>query len=183
MILSSYCRFNPKLSAAYMNIELNFTIGDVVATVGLLIASVGLFLNWWQLRKDSIRKRAEFIIENFNQHLADSDTADMFYRLEYGKFEYDAANFHGSPEEIKLDKLLRYFERIATLYEMGTINLEDLALVEYEFLRINHNPSIQNYYAFLDEWSKQSGAQGGNFASVRRVAKLLEEKDKMHRRT
>jgi hypothetical protein len=40
------------------------------------------------------------------------DSADMFYKLEYGKFVYNARDFHGSPEEIKLDKLLRYFERI-----------------------------------------------------------------------
>jgi len=59
----------------------------------------------------------------------------MFYKLEYGNFVYNEVDFHGSPEEIKLDKLLRYFERIAALYEMGVLSLEDLALVEYEFLR------------------------------------------------
>jgi len=159
-----------------MTIELKVTIGDIVATIGLLFASVGLFLNWWQLRKDNIRKRAEFIIQNFNQYLIDSDSAQMFYKLEYGNFVYNEVDFHGSPEEIKLDKLLRYFERIAALYEMGVLSLEDLALVEYEFLRINQNPAIRDYYAFLDEWGKQAGVIHNHFDSLRRVAELLERK-------
>lgn len=159
-----------------MHFEPKFTIGDIVATIALLLATVGLFLNWWQLRKDSIRKRAEFIIEIFNQYLADPDSAAMFYELEYGKFAYNQAEFHGSPEEIKLDKLLRCFERIAVLYEMGTISLEDLALVEYEFVRINRNPAIRDYFAFLDGWGKEPGVSHNHFDSLRKVADSLEEK-------
>lgn len=157
-----------------INFEFTLSIGDLIATIGLLLAAVGLFLNWSQMRKDSTWKRAEFIIHNFYQYLLDPDSADMFYRLEYGKFVY-TRDFHGSPEEIKLDKLLRYFERIAALYEMGTISLADLALVEYEFSRINQDPAVQEYFAFLDDWSKQRRVKRNHFDSLRRVARLLEK--------
>ena len=42
---------------------------------------------------------------------------EIYYKIEYGEFEYDE-NFHQSDEEKKLDKLLGFFENIAKLYLM-----------------------------------------------------------------
>jgi hypothetical protein len=56
---------------------------------------------------------------------------------------------------------------------MGTISLADLALVEYEFARINQDPAVQENFAFLDDWTKQRRLNHKHFNSLRRVAKLL----------
>jgi len=50
-----------------MNITAQVTIGDLISILALLIAGVGLFLNLRQLRKDSVRNRAEFILQYFSQ--------------------------------------------------------------------------------------------------------------------
>ena len=151
------------------------TLGETTSTIGTTIAAVGLFLNWWQLRLNGLLKRAEYIVGLFSQYLHDPDTADIFYRLEYGKFSYSSAT-HGTPDEIKLDKLLTTYERIATLYEMGTFTFEDLEFMEYEFLAIYDNASIQKYFEFLDGWYQRRGIPGGSFPSFRHVAKIIKDK-------
>ncbi|MFZ1218019.1 MAG: hypothetical protein WAO00_01945 [Chthoniobacterales bacterium] len=148
-------------------------IGDLISTCSFLIAAVGLFLNWWQLRIGGIRKRAEFIVSVFNQYISDPDTARMFYDLEYGRFQYDG-EFHGSDQERHLDRLLSYFEKIAALYDMGTITLHDLKLVRYDFVRVFHNQAVQQYFQTLDRLAPALKVGGGTFARYRRVARLLD---------
>ena len=161
---------------AQIKFEPTVSVGDALSSVGLIFAAAGLFLNWWQLRKDSIRKRAEFITGLYHQHLNDPDTAEMFYRLEYGYFTYPADNFHGSPDEIKLDKLLTYLEKIGRLYEMGALDLEDLDLIKYEFLKVYRHDSITNYFAMLDEGYQSVNVDGRAFDSFRNVARKLHER-------
>ena len=151
-------------------------VGDLISTCSFLIAAVGLFLNWWQLRIGGVRKRAEFIVSVFNQYVADPDTSRMFYDLEYGRFKYDGA-FHGSDQERHLDRLLSYFEKIAALYDMGTITLHDLELVRYDFVRVFHNQSVQQYFKTLDGLPAALGVHGGTFSRYRRVAALLDTRN------
>ena len=151
-------------------------LGDLISGGSLLLASIGLFLNWWQLRIGGIRKRAEFIVSVFNQYVADPETSRMFYDLEYDRFKYDGG-FHGSDRERHLDRLLTYFEKIAALYDMGTITLHDLELVRYDFVRVFHNESVQQYFKTLDSLPETLGVNGGTFSRFRRVARLLDTHD------
>jgi hypothetical protein len=146
-------------------------VGDLISGGSFLIAAVGLFLNWWQLRAGGIRKRAEFIVSVFNQYITDPDSSQALYDIEYEKFKY-GKRFHDSDEEKRLDRLLSYFEKIAALYHMDIITLDDLELVKYDFVRVFQDTNVQRYFETLDSYPAE--LEGGTFAGFRQVAKLLE---------
>ena len=155
-----------------MNITTEISIGDLISTLALLIAGVGLFLNLRQLRKDSVRNRAEFILQYFSQYLADPDSVELFYKIDYNQFKYEPKRFHGSITERKLDKLLTYFNRISILYELGTVTLDDLRLVRYEFRTFNANKSIQEYLKGIENSHLKDSPYS---AFINNVSKLLEK--------
>jgi hypothetical protein len=161
-----------------MKIIPEIRVGDLISTCSFLIASVGLFLNLWQLRIGGIRKRAEFIVSVFNQYVTDPDTSRTFYDIEYGRFRYDRAKFHGSEQERHLDRLLSYFEKIAVLYDMGTITLRDLEIVRYDFVRVFHNADVQEYFQTLDSLPEALGVEGATFSRYRNLAALLDSRRK-----
>ena len=148
--------------------------GEVFQGTSALIAAGALFLNWWQLRKNGLQRRAEQIIDLFAKYQEDPDTVEMFRRVDHDE-EIFKDGFHGSPDESKLDKLLSAFERIATLHEMGVVTLTDLQFMAYEFIRINDNHSVQAYFAWLDDWYRRRGIAGENFGALRRVVAKLEQ--------
>jgi hypothetical protein len=156
-----------------MTFKPEISLGDIIASAGFFVAAVGLFLTFYQLRRDSIRKRAEFIVSVFNQYMTDPDTSRIFYLIEYDKFRY-GLDFHGSVQERHLDRLLSYFEKIAALYYMDVITRGDLELVRYEFVRVYSNPAVQDYFKFLDTLPDALGVSGGTFRQFRDVAKLLD---------
>jgi hypothetical protein len=160
-----------------MTFKSEISLGDIIAAAGFLVAALGLFLTLCQLRRDSVRKRAEFIISVFNQYVTDPDTSQIFYLIEYEGFHY-GPKFHHSEQERRLDRLLSYFEKIAALYSMGVIRLEDLELVRYEFLRVYKNRGVQDYFRHLDTLPKAIGVSGGTFQKFRDVADLLADSEK-----
>jgi hypothetical protein len=159
-------------SLAFKN---EISLGDLISAASFLIAALGLFLNWWQLRLDAIRKRAEFIVSVFSEFVMDKDSARALYDIEYDRFKY-TPTFHESVREMRLDRLLYYFEKIAALAELGTISLEDLELVRYEFVRVYRNKQVQKYLTTLDDAADDVGVRGGTFERFRRVAAKLEKK-------
>ncbi len=163
------------MNLAALEFKNEIRLGDIIAAASFSIAAIGLFLNWWQLRLGGIRKRAEFIVSVFNQYVTDPLASDIFYEIEYGRFQYNE-DFHRSENERKLDRLLSYFEKIAALYEIGTITLHDLELVRYDFLRVYQDASVQNYFQTLDRMPELLGTEGGTYERYRRVAALLENK-------
>lgn len=148
------------------------SLGDIVAAASFLVAAVGLFLTFFQLRVDSVRKRAEFIISFFNHYITDPETAHIFYMIEYDNFKYPS-DFHNTELELHLDRLLFYFEQIAALYHMGVVTRSDLELVRYEFVRVYRNSNVQEYFKTLDKLAPSLGVSGGTFRRYREVAALL----------
>jgi hypothetical protein len=150
------------------------SLGEVLQTGGVLVAAAGLFLNWWQLRKNGLQRRAEHVVGLFAKYQDDADTLEMFRRVDLDETVSKEKTFHGSPDETKLDKLLFLFERIATLHEMGVVSASDLAFMSYEFIRIRDNQSIQAYFKWLDGWYERRGIPETCFAALRRVADKIE---------
>jgi hypothetical protein len=150
------------------------TIGDIIQVGALFIASVGLFLNLIQLRAANRQKRAEYIINMYNQSALDKDVLDIYYKIEYGNFTYDQ-EFHGSEEEIKLDKLIDMYDNIAKLYLLGNFTLRDLNYVAYRYLVVYQDESIGNYLSFLDTWYVQRGMKVKPFDAFRAVGQILEK--------
>lgn len=164
------------MSLAALEFKNEIRLGDIISAASFLIAATGLFLNWWQLRLGGIRKRAEFIVSVFNQYVTDPLASDIYYEIEYGRFQY-GKDFHRSENERKLDRLLTYFEKIAALYELGTITLQDLELVRYDFVRVYQNAAVQEYFKTLDRMPGFLGASGGTYERYRRVAALLQAQE------
>ena len=156
-----------------MTFKLEISLGDLIAAAGFLVAAVSLFLTLCQLRRDSARKRAEFIVTVFNQYVTDPETCRVFYSIEYDEFQY-GPDFHRSDQERHLDRLLSYFEKIAALYHMKVIARDDLRLIRYEFIRVYRNSAVQNYFKFLDTLPEKLGVSGGAFKHFRSVAAMLD---------
>lgn len=152
------------------------SIGEILQTIGVLVAASGLFLNWWQLRKNGLQRRAEYIVGLFAKYQEDPDAIEMFRRIDLDEEVFKKDSFHGSPDETKLDKLLLLFERIATVYEMGVLSDSDLDFMAYEFIRITDNRSVQAYFTWLDTWYRTRGIGEKSFAALRRTAPKLENR-------
>ena len=155
-----------------MTFNTEISLGNLIAAAGIFVAAAGLFLTLNQLRCEAKRKRAEFIISVFNQYLTDSDTASLFYSLDYGTFQY-GPDFRGSKQEWHLDRLLINYEIIATLHHLGLVTRADLELVRYQFVRVNGNAEAQKYFTFLDGFCRKHGISAGPFHRFRVVAASL----------
>jgi hypothetical protein len=148
---------------------------DIAAVVSALIAATALLLNWWQLRKNALQRRAEYIVSHFSRYLNDPDMARMFYKLEYSTFTYPE-DFHGTGDEIHMDRLLDNYDRLATLYEMGALSFEDLESMDYELITITSNEPLNRYFCVLDAIYEQRNIQKGSFPSLRKVGRLIMQK-------
>ena len=151
-------------------------LSEMLTIASILLAVLGLFANFLQIRRGNTQKRAEYIVQLYNEFVNDRDMMEIYYKLEYSKFNY-GQNFHGSETEKQLDKLLGHFSNIGRLHFMGVIRRQDLKFLEYEFLVIYQNSNIESYLAFLDEWFETRGIDDQKFEYFRKTAQLLEHEN------
>jgi len=150
------------------------TVGDLIQALALVFAAVGLFLNFIQMRASNKQKRAEHIV-NLHNHLSqDEDVSGIYYKLEYGEFNYLPEKFHGSDEEKQLDKLLDVYDNIAKLYLLDNFTLRDLDYVAYSYLVVYQDKSVTEYLTFLDSWYVQRGMRVKPYSAFRSVGSILE---------
>jgi hypothetical protein len=133
-----------------ITIRTEISVGDLLMAVLLLLTAIGLFLTLIQMKNNERQKRAEFLIDLYKHLISDNDMMDIYYKIEYGEFQY-SEKIHNSPDEIKLDKLLGLFENIARLYFMKNITMNDLEVFSYMFLVVYENESVKQYFQALDE--------------------------------
>ncbi len=151
----------------------NMNTGDWIQLAAFIGAIIGLFLNYLQLRANNRQKAAEYIINLNNSFAQDPDLKEVYYQIEYAKFNYDE-NFHDSDIEPKLDKLLDYFESIAKLYLLSNFKLKDLEYIAYNYLVVYQDSSVQAYIKKLDSWYARRGMKVKPFADFRKVGNLLQ---------
>ena len=152
---------------------MNLIEGATVAAASF--AGVGLILNAWQLSRATRQRRVEQVTNVFQQIFDDHDLAEIYYLLEYGKFDY-TDTFHGSDKEKKLDKLLALFNSLARLRTMGLLKISDLDLVTYEYLVIYQDKGVKQYLAFLDQWYKKRKIDQYPFENFRITGEELEKR-------
>ena len=145
-----------------------------LATVGATVfAGIGLLLTAHQIGQSTKQQRAREVSSVLLELNRDGDLRDIYYQLEYGRFEYGEA-FHGSPKEKQLDGLLGLFESLARQRSSGLLRLRDLDLVSYHYLVVFQNSEVGKYLNFLDEWFKSRGIGGQPFHGFRETGALLE---------
>lgn len=162
--------FNPELS-----------IGDLLTFCVLLIASIGLFLNLFQMRREYKQKRAEYIISLYKDFISDEKIMDTFYKIENSQLtDYDESDRSDRQRQIeeKLDILLGYFENIAELHRMKGITRRDLRVFAYEFLIVFRNESVQKHLKSVETWcgEKEIKEKGWPYKELKKVAKKIKKK-------
>ena len=157
---------------------------DIVAWASILatvFAGIGLLATAYQIRKASRRDRVQRVAEYARDLFDDPDLRETYYRVEYGKFQYDKS-FHESETEQKIDNLLGRLDSLAKQVQMGAVELEDLDLVAYRFVTVYQDRGVQDYFRFLDGWYKERRLSRVPFHAFREVGARLESAMTLHDR-
>jgi hypothetical protein len=127
----------------------------VVPGISAILATTGLFLNFYQSRRTNAQTRAALVAACLKGFTDDDEIQRAFYAIEYGDFSYDG-NFHKSKREREVDKLLRHFANLALSWKGGLLTTKDIRPVQYYILRVMQNAEIQKYMKFMASWSAQA---------------------------
>ncbi|MCD9014434.1 hypothetical protein [Parachryseolinea silvisoli] len=149
------------------------TISDKINILLLFATAIGVLAAFRQLYISNKQKRADLILQLYNQFTSDIDMQDIYYRIEYGQFEYVENTFHMSSDEKKLDKLIGLFSNIGQLYQMGIIKEADLNFIKYEFQVIYETKAVQEYFNTLDDWFQQRKISHLKFKPFREIGQKI----------
>lgn len=146
----------------------------VVPALGALFAAFGLLLNVQQSRRTNAQARAALVAGCLKGFAEDKEIQKAFYSIEYSEFRYDA-DFHKSPQECEIDKLLRHFANLALAWQAGLLSTTDVHPVQYYVLRVMRDPEIGKYLEFIAHWSKQASLGEHPYTVLTNLSKELEK--------
>lgn len=127
-------------------IKREIEIGDFLTILSILI---GVVVTIYQFKRESAKKRGEFLVNLHNSIIDDDKIMNMIYEIDYKKFKFDD-DFHRSENEMVLDRLLNKLETISKIYELGNISDKELEIFAYEFLSVYRNEEVKSYLKFLE---------------------------------
>jgi hypothetical protein len=81
-----------------MTFSNEINVGHIISIFAFIIASLGLFLNLYQLHKNQKTQRAIFLKDLYSMIYSDDNVREISYSIEYKKFKYDD-HFHGLKNE------------------------------------------------------------------------------------
>ena len=146
----------------------------VVPALGALFAAFGLLLNVQQSRRTNAQARAALVAGCLKGFAEDEEIQKAFYSIEYSEFRYNP-DFHKSPQEREIDKLLRHFANLALAWQAGLLSTTDVRPVQYYVLRVMRNPEIEKYLEFIAHWSKQASLGEHPYTVLTNLSKELEK--------
>lgn len=79
----------------------------------------------------------------------DEDMQAIYYKIEYSGFDYNQPDFHDSPEEKQLDKLLMHLSAAALSWRAGLLRTEDLSPLQCLVRRVTRDPGVTAYLNFV----------------------------------
>jgi len=142
---------------------------NAINIIGILLTVI---LMYWQIRKNSLFAKANFMIELFMRFYRDDWIREAFYGIEYGEFTYDVS-FHNSEIEKKIDYMLSYLDLLGILVKSQVIDLDSIKPLYYEIYRIYNNNEIRKYIKFLREWFKHIGIEREPFEGFQYVGREI----------
>lgn len=149
------------------------TTQNIINSLLLVATAFGASAAFRQIFILNKQKRADLILQLYNQFASDKDMQDIYYLIEYNEFHYDIITFHQSTEERKLDKLLGLFSNIGQLYQMRIIKDKDLEFIKYEFQVIYENFDVQKYFKTLDGWFQERQINHFKYQPFRDIGKKI----------
>ncbi len=135
-------------------------IGPFVAAFGLMLTVIQLYRNW------KIQK-AQFLTTIIKDFFADDGLRRFFYKIDYGKFEFDEnkiEEFKHSDDERWLDTLLYRYDLLGRLVRMKLLALDDLEFLAFELSRVFNDEEVNKYI----KWLESEFEKYGDFASNKR---------------
>jgi len=157
------------------------TTGDAVNIGLLIVAIVGIGLTYWQVRTGVHTQRAQFLKDLYSTLVSDPDIGEAFYLIEYGRFKY-GPDFHGSPLEPKIDRLLAFVDLVAEMHLQKVISDREMEFFQYRFCRLFGDSGVKAYLEFLSQFYGSTGVKKEPYHSFQRVGrKFIERTDILQR--
>ena len=160
-----------------MRLSREVSVGDIVSTFLLLVALIGLFFTWHQLKENNKTQRAIFFKDLYTTFFFDPDISYAFYVIERDKVdftEYHRSEQRGTIHKIDaINKLLAMCEQISALYLRGSLSDDEMFHFNYNLKRVYENQNIKRFFQQIDEWSKGRGMKDGPYSTFRSLGKKL----------
>ena len=155
-------------------IILGIKVGDWVQIGALLLAVIGLYYNTKEQKKTNFQERIKIVSNTINKIYHDKELSQMLYKVmssnSSNPFIY-TDDFHGSKDEIILDKLLFELDFLAKQYYGKILNIEDFSIIREMYLDINNNKEIQKYFNYLDTYYNSLNKTNEFSLSFRKISK------------
>lgn len=129
------------------------SIADMTNIVLLIVAIIGIFFTYYQIKQGFKTQRAIFFKELYLTLFSDEVIRKAFYQIEYDHFVYDAS-FHGSPSKKAIERLLSFVDLVCEIYAQKFITEREMSFFKYEIIRVYTSDNIQNYLKFLKDFYK-----------------------------
>jgi len=141
-------------------------VGDLAEILTALITAVGIFLAYFELRRNTRIQRAQFLLETTERYFGESEARRLFYDIDYNSFklqfvngtpstvqrgEEDPKPFLGSDEERWLDSLLYTFDVIGRMVELKSLNVREADIFAFQAKRVLGNHYVKAYVDWVNE--------------------------------
>ena len=146
----------------------------VVPALGAVFAALGLWLNVLQSKRTNAQARAMLVTKCLERFTDSEDMQEMFYKIEYSKFEYDQSTFHDSVNEKQLDKLLMHFSITALAWQAALLTKEDIQPLQYLVRRMLRNPGVSAYLQFVSKWASTAHLGDHPYLALSQMGHALE---------
>ena len=140
------------------------TIADIINGILLILALIGIFLTFKQIRHNDKTQKAAFFKVLYSTIFTDPDKRKAFYLIEYGKFTYDES-FHCSLNEQAFDRMFGFNDLVCDLYFQGVLTKREMAYFRYGFTRIYQDKEVVKYLDFLKSFFVETGIAARPFPS------------------
>lgn len=164
------------------NMLTDISVNDVATIFLLLIAIATFLMSYYESKRKNKTERMVFVKELIEPFRTDRDISSAFYKIEYHQFHYNTETFHLSELELEIDKLLSHCNLVCCFYRNKIITKSEFSQFEYYMARIAGNSGVQDYFAFLDDWSKRADINS-NFDDFRAMTEPAVNKRKQKKST
>jgi hypothetical protein len=154
------------------NGEISFS--DVFVVLGFTLTSITAILAFRQFRMATVTNRARFLLDIMRWYYDNQDLRDLFYRLDYNKWEFDAGTFPLSEDEPAIDHMLFLYEMIGHFMRLGVLKAEEIPIIRFEASRVLGNPQIVKYLTWLDSEYESVGVRTPAFERARDLANRID---------
>jgi hypothetical protein len=130
---------------------------DLVASLALCFALVALLLTFLQIRRGSRTRKGDLLLKMFDDYFGNEHVREMYYKLDYGDWQFDLGSFPLSADEPHIDYLLYFFDTLGLMLKRREITLNEVEIFAFQANQVLRNEEMQKYLQWLNQQYAQSG--------------------------